>query len=156
MHPPPWILRAALPLIRLRAGYAGISLGVCGLVRDDFGRVLLVRHSYRPGWHFPGGGVESGETAEQAMARELTEEAGVRVTAPLRLVGVFHNRRWRPGDHTLFFEASTWVQGPSAWKGEIVAAEFHAPEALPPDVSASVPARLAELAGAPASPFWEP
>jgi 8-oxo-dGTP pyrophosphatase MutT (NUDIX family) len=156
MHPPGWLLRAALPLIRLRAGFAGVSLGVCGLVRDEAGRVLLVRHSYRDGWHFPGGGVERGETAQAALARELREEAGVEVTAPVRLIGVFHNRNWSRGDHTLFFEAMAWRQTASDWRSEIVAAEFFDPETLPADASRSVAARLAEAAGGSPSPLWEP
>src|SRR6187200_446523 len=40
----------------------GMSLGVRALVRDENGRILLIRHSYAPGWLLPGGGVERGET----------------------------------------------------------------------------------------------
>jgi 8-oxo-dGTP diphosphatase len=55
---------------------------VCGLIESD-GRILIGQR--RPGdkhalkWEFPGGKVESGETPEQALARELMEE--LRVTA---------------------------------------------------------------------------
>jgi len=45
--------------------------------------LLLVRPSYRTGWHFPGGGVRHGETPEAAARRELAEEIGLRVSALL-------------------------------------------------------------------------
>jgi 8-oxo-dGTP diphosphatase len=52
------------------------------LVRD--GRVLLAHRSparrwYPDVWDLPGGHLEPGESAEQALVRELAEELGVRV-----------------------------------------------------------------------------
>jgi mutator protein MutT len=52
---------------------------------DRDGRLLLLRRAadddHNPGlWEFPGGGVDPGESARQAAARELCEEVGLDVT----------------------------------------------------------------------------
>ena len=57
----------------------------------DGQRIFLIRQTYMPGWQFPGGGVEPGEAAELAAARELQEEAGYRPTGPMSLFGLYHN-----------------------------------------------------------------
>ena len=57
------------------------------VVRD--GRFLIIRRSQTvlaPGMYcFPGGGIEPGETEEEAVVREMQEELGITVT-PRRLV----------------------------------------------------------------------
>ena len=69
----------------------GLTIGVRAIVRSDDGKFLLVRHTYTPGWHFPGGGVEKGESAERALSNELRQETGLRLIGKPRLHGVFHN-----------------------------------------------------------------
>ena len=65
----------------------GLTLGVRGLVIDPQGRVFLVKHSYIPGWHLPGGGVEPGETVLDALARELKEEGNIELLERPRCTG---------------------------------------------------------------------
>ena len=60
----------------------GMTLGVRTMLIDG-DKVLLIRHTYVPGWHFPGGGVERGETAEASAAREVMEERLQRLQAAL-------------------------------------------------------------------------
>lgn len=62
-----------------------------GIVRRD-GRCLLVRN-IRGEYKFPGGGAEPGETPEAALAREVREETGYRVSGEARLFAVTHERR---------------------------------------------------------------
>ena len=78
------LLKLAQPWFRLRRG---MTLGVRAAILDPKQGVLLVRHSYAPGWLFPGGGVERGETIHQALEREVLEEAGVVIAGPPRFHG---------------------------------------------------------------------
>lgn len=56
---------------------------VAALIHDD-GKLLVCQRkrgtSFAMMWEFPGGKVKSGETLEQALARELDEELGARAT----------------------------------------------------------------------------
>ncbi|HHT26734.1 MAG TPA: NUDIX hydrolase [Firmicutes bacterium] len=66
-------------------------LMLCGasmIVFDDNGRVLMLKRSDNGRWCFPGGAIELGERVEEAAAREVLEETGIRV-GPMELFGVF-------------------------------------------------------------------
>lgn len=53
-------------------------VSVAALVTNDLGQILLVKSPWR-GWEYPGGLIEQGETFQQALRREIREEAGVEV-----------------------------------------------------------------------------
>ncbi|MCR4282549.1 MAG: NUDIX domain-containing protein [Bauldia sp.] len=136
-----------------------MTLGVRAAVFDGDGRVLLVRHSYTPGWHFPGGGVEPGEATGEALARELDEEAGIALTGEPHLHGLYFSRHISRRDHVAVFVCREWRQArnPGVPNLEIVACRFFSPEALPDDITAGTRRRLGEIVGgAPRSADWNP
>ncbi|MFD6425499.1 NUDIX domain-containing protein [Streptomyces sp. NPDC060198] len=63
-----------------------VAAGV--LLFDERGRVLLVDPTYKAGWEFPGGIVETGEAPARAGVREVAEEIGLVLTAEPRLLVV--------------------------------------------------------------------
>ena len=134
----------------------GLTLGVRGMVVDPQGRVFLVKHSYVAGWHLPGGGVEPGETVQEALDRELLEEGGSTPLEPPALHGVFFNGRVSRRDHVAVFVVRAFRQeGGPKHPAEIVDFGFYALDALPPDTTRGTRARLAEVfKGASVSPRW--
>jgi len=147
--------RVVRPLVHAWGRLArGVVLGVRVVITDEEGRVLLVRHSYEPGWHFPGGGVERGETAEQAARREAREEAGCDPGA-LALIGVFNNEKRVPGDHVLLYRASDFTPCASSAGAEIAEWGWFTLEKAAEWGSPATRRRLGELfQGAPADPYW--
>ncbi len=133
-----------------------MTLGVRGVVIDETGAVLLVKHSYVAGWHFPGGGVEAGETCESALARELSEEANVAIEAPMSLHGLYYNSGASRRDHVAVYLVSRFRRiGERAPDREILAAQFFPRGALPDDATRATRARLAEIFDAkPISAHW--
>ena len=133
----------------------GLTLGVRGLVTDAEGRVLLIEHTYMPGWYMPGGGVEHGETSAQALARELVEEAGVEITSPPRLVSIHANHGRFRGDHVLVYRIDHWRPCKATSIGEIKALGWFAPDALPAETTPSTRRRIEEvLGGREVDPCW--
>lgn len=123
------------------------SLGVRVFVRDSGGDVLLVRHSYLPGWYLPGGGVDAGEVMADAARRELHEETGITATSAPHLFGVYLNREAFGRDHIGLFRVDRWERGQGYLQAnaEILEARFFKLDGLPEDTTPATVRRLAEL-----------
>jgi ADP-ribose pyrophosphatase YjhB (NUDIX family) len=134
----------------------GVTLGVRAVVIDRSGKVFLVMHSYVPGWHLPGGGVEIGESAAVALARELREEGNIELVEQPTLFGVYFNRRISRRDHVALYVVRAFRQdAPPQPNHEIVAHGFFAPNALPAETTGATRNRLAEvLNGRPPAELW--
>jgi 8-oxo-dGTP pyrophosphatase MutT (NUDIX family) len=133
-----------------------LTLGVRGVVVNEAGLVLLVRHTYTPGWHLPGGGVEKRETAALSMQRELKEEAGIEAElGAIKLLSVHANHSFFPNDHVLVYRVDAWTQGQATSRGEIAEVRFVDPLTPPEGVSPATRRRLNEIfAGADTSELW--
>lgn len=153
--------RACEPLLRRVLHFywrfsRAATLGTRALVIDGAGRIFLIKHSYVSGWHLPGGGVETGETFQTALARELVEEGNIVMTAPPVLHGIFFNKRTSRRDHIALYVVREFRQEKPPEPGyEIVAHGFFAPDALPEDTSRATRARVAEVFdGVAVSELW--
>lgn len=134
-----------------------MTLGVRGIVYDSNEKsVFLIRHTYVAGWHFPGGGVERGETLLTALARELAEEGNIEFLAPPQLKSMHFNHLASPRDHVAVYLITQFRQtAPHRPNMEIAEAGFFKIDDLPDDTTAATRRRLDEvLGGAPPAEYW--
>ncbi len=102
------------------AGFALRFVAAALIVRD--GEILIGQR--RPNqpmalkWEFPGGKIEAGESAEEALARELDEELGIRARIGKRVTHVRHNYRHGGAVDLQFFAVHEF-------SGEIVNHIYH-------------------------------
>jgi 8-oxo-dGTP pyrophosphatase MutT (NUDIX family) len=136
-----------------------MTLGVRAAVENAEGHVFLVRHTYTKGWFMPGGGVEHGEPAVEALRRELVEEGGIQLTAEPQVIGLYSNHHNFRNDHVLFYRVpfGSWEQTSATSTGEIAETAWVDPLNPPADITSGNRRRLDELyRGVPISPWWAP
>ncbi|MFT3974296.1 MAG: NUDIX domain-containing protein [Amaricoccus sp.] len=133
-----------------------LSLGVRLVALDDAGGVFLVRHSYLPGLHLPGGAVDPDETCRAAAVREAAEEGGLVLAGPPELFGVYRSGFGGRRDHVVLYVSRGARQPhPKRASLEILSAAFYPLADLPGDANRPTRERLAEVIdGAPQSETW--
>lgn len=117
------------------AGYATPKIDVRGAVIRD-GKILLVKEKVDGLWTLPGGYADTGISAADNVVKEISEEAGLDVTAD-RLYAVLHKARHNydvdaRDFYKLFFLCSNPGQQSPRPGSETDGADFFAPDALPP------------------------
>ena len=107
------------------------------------GQVLLVRQTYLPGWHLPGGGVKRREALDEAARREASEEVGATLHE-LRLVGIFSDHSHGKNGYVVLFVSRNLTLRPSHdW--EIAEVKFFPLGMLPGDTDPATRRRIAEF-----------
>lgn len=78
--------------LAFKCGGEKFNYRVCGMILHE-GKILAMRDERSPYYYLPGGRVQLGETAEEAVVREMKEELGIQaeIDRPLWLnQGFFH------------------------------------------------------------------
>ena len=119
-----WAVRFSHPRFAVTAG---------AIVTDSRGRVLLLKHRFRPGsgWGLPGGFIEQGEQPEEALRRELREEIGLEV-AELKLFTVRAFKRPKQVEIVFMAQAISAIGSPDELSFEIQEAGWFLPGEFPP------------------------
>jgi len=116
--------------------------GVFGIILNQDNQVLLVLRDDMPLWNLPGGQVESGETFEQALIREIKEEIDVNIEI------VDHIGTYKKNDNNI--KVRTYLcsikQGIPEIKEEGIYLEYFNLKDLPKNISNKVIMRLRDLA----------
>ncbi len=118
-----WTVRLWHPRFAVTAG---------AVITDACGRVLLLKHRFRPGtgWGMPGGFIEKGEQPEEALRRELREEVSLEVEN----LQLFATRALkRPKQVEIVFTARA-IGDPDRLNFEIQKAAWFSADELPADL----------------------
>ena len=130
--------------LRAKIGNMRIILpGCCAFIRNEKGQILMQQRVHPHGkWGLPGGLMELGESAEEAIRREVMEETGL-LLGKLTLFGVYSGEGYlciaQNGDE---FEVVTIVYTTDDYEGEVavmddesLSLEWRHPDNLPDNIA---------------------
>ncbi len=101
-------------------------IGVFAVIESE-GKILLARRRDIGWWNLPGGGMEAGETVDDALRREIREEVGLEIHIDY-LVGVYSKPQKHEVVLTFFCHPASGTPGPS---DEVSEVGWFTPDALP-------------------------
>ena len=142
-------------LLHFRARiFSGKVLAVRAVCFNDEGQIFLVRHTYTPGWHLPGGGVKNGAIPEQSLRQELSEEGGLELTSAAKLLAVFLNQRASSREYVLLYKCNV-RQRKKVTSLEISEGKFFDINGLPTDIDRPTLKHISEtISGHFSSAIW--
>ena len=129
-----------------------INPGVRAIIRDDAGAVLLQLRGDFKIWGLPAGGMELGESVQDAVRREVFEETGLTIVRA-RPFGIYSNPRYvvtypngdRAQPFTVAFLVEEWTGTLTADGDDSLDLRFFPLDGLPPAEQMHPPHRIAIL-----------
>ena len=136
--------KTAIHCIRKLQSLLGlITLGSRAIILNNDNEILLVKHTYQRDWYLPGGGVKKGESAKEAIIRELKEEVGIIPTEEPQLFGIYFHTYMGVNDYPVIFIIKNYTSA-NAYSSEIEQMAWYDYNNLPEMVSPGTKRRLDE------------
>jgi len=124
--------------------FSGKILSVRAICVNEKNQVYLVRHSYTPGWHLPGGGVDNGVSVDEALLKELYEEGNLAVVNRPVLRRVYLNAKGSRREHIVLFTVQVVQQEAFSRSFEIMEGKFFSLGELPQELDSGCHRRILE------------
>ena len=121
------ILPRSVRRFTVRLSQTNFTVSVAAIIVNDKREVLLLNHVLRPrsGWGYPGGFLDAGESAADAIKREIKEETGIELE-DLKLYRVLVR-----GNHLEILFSARPVGEPQVLSSEIYELGWFGTDALP-------------------------
>jgi 8-oxo-dGTP pyrophosphatase MutT (NUDIX family) len=130
------------------------TVGARALILQDE-QILLVKHTYMPGWCTVGGGIDPGESPLQALQRELQEEVGIELKSPPPILSFYYSNKEDRDDYVILYVCTDFIKQEPTTSDEIAEAKWFPLTQLPSDITPATQRRIEEyLDQRPLSDRW--